>query len=521
MLSANRLTVMMCRLLRMADWSFQAPQRSHAFRQGAVLIVCLIIIESILGSAAHADTTLLGVRFGPGQAKTRVVLDLAGAPEYRVSASGEDKGQIIIDFDNMSSDADGLKGFPGKGHIASYRYGPNGRGQTRLLLELKRTAKVKEVFLIPPSEGVAKHRLVIDFQTASKEAFLKSLPDQVRIVPAARPKPSKPVTNSSGNRALNRSDFGARIKAPSLKPVARRDVIASLAVEATPTSTEQPSTVTRNRSSQPALRPSEARSATREAGPPIDEKSTDSQSLITIVIDPGHGGSHPGAVGPRGTLEKDVNLEAAKELAKMLADKKHYRVVLTRDSDVRVDLARRAEIARRYGADVFLSLHADGNNNKDLRGSSVYTLSEKGAKRSFQEAQDQQDYVINDRDFSQFDPEVGAFMFDVAQSRTRSESTKLANILLQRLGRVAPLVKNAKRTEDLKVLLRPDVPAVLVEMAFISNLDDEKNLRSPAWRKRIMKAVAEGIDQYFAARARADPLKRAGQANVPIGTPSP
>jgi N-acetylmuramoyl-L-alanine amidase len=219
-----------------------------------------------------------------------------------------------------------------------------------------------------------------------------------------------------------------------------------------------------------------------------------------IVIDAGHGGADPGARGPSGVLEKTVTLAAAKQLAALLEAKGQYRIVLTRADDTRLGLEDRSKAARDAKAELFISLHADANDNAKLRGGSVYTLSEAGGERSEREAKAQGDYHVYGENIKEADPQLGGILFDLAQRDTQNASSIFAEKLLKSLDGVTPLLNNSHRTGDLFVLLSPDVPAVLFELAFISNKHDEANLNSPAWRERAMTAVAEAIDTYFEAR---------------------
>ncbi|GAB4522622.1 MAG: N-acetylmuramoyl-L-alanine amidase [Amphiplicatus sp.] len=216
-----------------------------------------------------------------------------------------------------------------------------------------------------------------------------------------------------------------------------------------------------------------------------------------IVIDAGHGGRDPGAIGPNGTHEKTVTLAAALELAKILEGRGRYEVVLTRDRDTKIDLEKRSEMARNAGASLFISLHADAHENQKLRGGSVYTLSEKGSRRSALEARRKGDYHVYSLDLAEFSPDVSSILFAKAQATTRNASADFADVLVAHLDGVTPLLNNSHRTGDLFVLLAPDVPAVLFELAFISNKADEANLVSPTWRRRAMTAVADAIDEYF------------------------
>ncbi|MBB5520166.1 N-acetylmuramoyl-L-alanine amidase family protein [Amphiplicatus metriothermophilus] len=220
-----------------------------------------------------------------------------------------------------------------------------------------------------------------------------------------------------------------------------------------------------------------------------------------IVVDAGHGGSDPGAVGPNGTHEKTVTLAAALELAKILESRGRYEVVLTRDKDTKIGLEKRSELAREAGASLFISLHADAHENSKLRGGSVYTLSEKGSRRSALEARRKGDYHVYSLDLAEFSPDVSSILFAKAQATTRNASSDFADVLVSHLSGVTPLLNNSHRTGDLYVLLAPDVPAVLFELAFISNKADEANLVSPEWRRRAMTSVADAIDDYFARKS--------------------
>ena len=218
-----------------------------------------------------------------------------------------------------------------------------------------------------------------------------------------------------------------------------------------------------------------------------------------IVIDAGHGGGDPGAAGQKGTKESLVTLAAAKSLAEILRASGRYEVVLTRQADKRLAHEERSRLAREAKADLFISLHADAHANAKVRGGSVYTLSEEGTVRSAREAKASGDYVVFDLDIRDEDPQVGGILYNLAQRKTGDESDRFAERLIATLNGVTPMLNNTHRRGNFKVLLAPDVPAVLLELAFISNAQDEANLNSPAWRRRTMTAVAGAIDAYFAS----------------------
>jgi len=391
---------------------------------------------------AHA-AELLNVRFGPNGDATRIVFDLKGASGYAVSGDATGNGRLLVDFTDLTVSPADRNFRKGQGHIARYGFGNGPASTTQAVLELGKTAKIKEVFMLEPKGAVTKHRLVVDLVTADKAAFLASLPNQ----------PFPDLT----------------------------DVIAQATAPEQDTPTLTPPT--------PAPKP-----AFKEQEPRV------------VVIDPGHGGGDPGSQGQSGTLEKTVTMKAALKLAEILKKRGGYDVVLTRNSDndpqikksQRDELARREKLAREAGADLFISLHADAIGQRNVRGASVYTLSKKGSARAATLARSQGDYHVYDLDLQQWgDEAVEKMLLDKAQDTTNTASSKLAEILIEELSDKTPMLNGSHRTGNLRVLLAPDVPAVLLEMAFMSNAKDEANLNSNFWRSRAMGAVADAIDQYF------------------------
>ena len=217
-----------------------------------------------------------------------------------------------------------------------------------------------------------------------------------------------------------------------------------------------------------------------------------------VVIDPGHGGHDPGASGAQG-FEKDVNLAAALALKARLERSPRYRVVLTREDDTYVPLETRVRVAQRAGADLFISLHSDSGPDAGVRGASVYTLSDKASNRAVR-------FVKQDDWFMKAsltgDRGVQDILFDLTQWATKNRSAAFAQTLVTRIDGKAPLLRRSHRDAGFMVLLAPDVPAVLLEMGFVSNPDDEGLLRDPSRRKRLMYAVGDSIDDYFAEETR-------------------
>lgn len=217
----------------------------------------------------------------------------------------------------------------------------------------------------------------------------------------------------------------------------------------------------------------------------------------TIVIDAGHGGHDPGAVGTTGVREKDVVLDAALKLRDALEARGPYRVALTRDADRFVPLEDRVAFARGQNADLFISVHADSHANHEATGASVYTLSERGANRA-QGMMAAQNWDI-DLGAAPRQGVVGDILVDLAQRETTNRSAEFAQTLIPRLGRVAPLLTNTHRNAGFFVLLAPDVPAVLIETGFLSNVTDERRLADPRAREAMAGAMAGAVDAYFAS----------------------
>jgi len=214
-----------------------------------------------------------------------------------------------------------------------------------------------------------------------------------------------------------------------------------------------------------------------------------------IVIDPGHGGYDPGAIGRKGTKEKTITTKSAKELQRQLLATGRYKVIVTRSKDVYLAHEERLRIARAGGADLFISIHADSTGSKTARGASVYTLADRAKNRS-KKIVNTQNWIMDVDLTTQSDP-VGDILVDLAQRKTASQSEQFADVLLSSLTQSTTLIGNSHRRAGYFVLLAPDVPAVLLEMGFLSNPQDEKLLNSSAHRKKVLRSVTRAINTYF------------------------
>ncbi len=213
-----------------------------------------------------------------------------------------------------------------------------------------------------------------------------------------------------------------------------------------------------------------------------------------VMLDPGHGGRDPGAIGARGTYEKDVTLDIAKEIARLLGRERGVSVGLTRDGDVGLALAERVALARDARADLFISIHADSAPNPRARGLSAYTLSDR-ASDEFAAAIAKQENLADVLGVGTHDlnPAVQAFLVDLAADRTRKGAVEAKQQLVKGAGRDLTLLENPMRYADFAVLRAPDVPSVLVETGFLSNKEDERLLRDPAARRRIAAVLAREL----------------------------
>jgi len=219
-----------------------------------------------------------------------------------------------------------------------------------------------------------------------------------------------------------------------------------------------------------------------------------------IVLDAGHGGIDPGTHGPSGMLEKTVVLAVAQKLRDLLEATGRYTVLLTRDSDVFIPLRGRVDIARAAKADLLLSLHIDSHEDHSISGASVYTLSEDASDREaavLAEKENMSDAIAG-VDLSAEDSPVASILIDLAQRDTMNRSVRFAETMLSSLhGSTAILPSKPHRSAGFAVLKAPDVPAALVELGYITNQADEREMATEAWRLRVAEALATAIDRHF------------------------
>lgn len=235
--------------------------------------------------------------------------------------------------------------------------------------------------------------------------------------------------------------------------------------------------------------------------PPVPPAGLGARPLV--MLDAGHGGKDPGAIGVAGTYEKHVALAAAEELKRQLEAGGRYRVVLSRARDVFIPLEGRVALAQKHDAALFVSMHADAMVDHEVRGASVYTLSD--------DASDAQTAALAQREnssdrfagpeFEATSPEVARILASLVRQETRLNSARMARSVVAAIGRELPLLPNPSRHAGFVVLKAPDIPSVLLEMGFISNPEDEAALRREEHRAVVAAAMHRAIDAYFAQTA--------------------
>lgn len=398
--------------------------------------------------------TLLGVRVWPATDYTRITLEHDAPLSFSHFMVNEAPPRLVVDIEGIELTPK-LKELVSRvdandPYIALMRLGQNRPRVVRLVIELKEAIE-PQVFALKPV-GPYQHRLVLDLRPLNPPDPLLAFLRQIEENPGAAP------------------------------------VIATAPPPLEPVST---SSNEKNNSSS---------------------TSSASSRLITIAIDPGHGGEDPGAVGKRGTQEKDVTLAVARRLASLISSEPGMRAMLTRDGDFFVPLATRVAKARRVQADLFVSIHADAWVKPDARGSSVFALSERGATSSaaaMMARRENDADLIGGVNIGQHDVQLARVLLDLSTTAQINDSLRLGASVLRELEHVNHLHKPRVEQAGFAVLKAPDIPSILIETAFISNPEEERRLKDEAYQNNMAQAVLKGIKRHFAANPPA--------ARAPLG----
>ena len=354
---------------------------------------------------------------------------------------------------------------------------------TRITLEHDQPMRFSHMLVKEP------YRLVVDLEDVELNSVLSSLPGKIadsdpyiKLIRAARNRPGvvRLVIELKGE--VNPQVF-------TLKPIG--DYGHRLVLDLYPLDEADPLI---------ALLKSEAKRPTPPELPRKDDRAEVSR-LVTVVIDPGHGGEDPGAIGRGGNHEKNVTLSIARRLKARMDGEPAMRSMLTRDGDYFIPLLQRVHKARRVNADLFVSIHADAFVKPTARGSSVFVLSESGASSSAARWLAQKENsadLIGGASHAVKDPHLARTLLDLSQTATINDSLKLGKDVLGELGRVNTLHKAYVEQAGFAVLKAPDIPSILVETAFISNPEEEARLADDGYQDQMAEAILRGIKRYFA-----------------------
>ncbi len=412
-------------------------------------LLCLIAFACIgYAATALAEVQIAAARVWPATDYTRITLE-APQPIRHQMLSLKNPERLVVDLENVALNAT-LNGLAEKigandPYVKSVRVGQFKPGIVRLVFDLKSEVK-PQAFSLAPVAGYG-HRLALDiYPLEPPDPLMAMLDNRERQPDAAAAPMAPPVTEAR--------------PAPD-KPAAR----AEKSARAEP------------------RRPGAAR-------------------MITIAIDPGHGGEDPGARGRNGTWEKNVTLAISRKLKERIEQEPNMRALLMRDGDYFMALGARVVKARRANADLFVSVHADAFTKPDARGSSVFALSERGATSAaanWLARKENEADLIGGVNLDVPDPYLKQTLLDLSQTATINDSLRLAKAVLGEVGGINKLHKNNVEQAGFAVLKSPDIPSILVETAFITNPDEERRLNNEAYQRKMAEAIFAGIKRYFAA----------------------
>ncbi len=414
-----------------------------------------LTVSPLSQAATNRNPSILAVRVWPAPDYTRVTIEHSAPLKYS-HFTVKDPERLVVDLEGVELtsvlESLGKKVAPDDPNIKLLRAGRYKPGVVRLVMELKNEVE-PQVFELAPV-GNYGHRLVLDVYPLTPPDPLLSLLDSKDWRPA-------PVDSRSSVTADIQPNTGLDVK-PERK-------VEKLAEQKPATQKRQGKAV-------------------------IDR-------LVTITLDPGHGGEDPGAVGHGGSFEKHVTLAVAKRLRAKIEAEPNMRVALTRDSDFFVPLGARVQKARRIQSDLFVSIHADAFVRPDANGSSVFVLSESGASSSaarYLAQKENASDLIGGVNIDVKDPVLARTLLDLSQTATISDSLKLGKAVLGEIGGINRLHKASVEQAGFAVLKAPDIPSILIETAFISNPEEEKRLNDDAYQDKMAEAILSGIKKYLA-----------------------
>ncbi len=450
-------------------------------KRGALVAVLGWLALVTLGGAAFAQAALpdvLAARVSTTSERARLIVDLSDTTQFAM-VSLADPDRIAVDIKAASVKIGTAPQVAGAGIVGSFTISMADTGRARAELVLAQPAVVQQAYVLEKS-GDQPARLVVDLIGTSELDFK-----------------AHAAADLANSIARTSPDLGAASGA-SPAPDSQASETTT-----TPASSEPPAPdVAESEASQPPV----ASSASPPATPPAQvakakgaANAPPSVSKPLIVLDPGHGGIDNGASAPNGDHEKNITLAFALQLRDALVQSGQFDVALTRDDDTYLTLNDRVTVARQNKADLLISLHADTFQAPDVRGASIYTRDETATDildKVLADGENRADIVAG---YVQppAPPAVVDILVELMRRQARQRAYLAAEDIVKAMEPSVALRRFPVRQADFFVLQAPDVPSMLIELGFLSNTDDIKNLEDPDWRTKMVAAIAQGVESYF------------------------
>ncbi|CAD6510706.1 N-acetylmuramoyl-L-alanine amidase AmiC [Paraburkholderia hiiakae] len=489
-------------------------RRRQILKAGASTLVLGLAVPRLAWA-----TSVVGVRVWPARDYTRVTIE-SDQPLQNAQQLLQGPDRLVVDLTGLDLD-DALKNLvskitPNDPQIQAVRVGQYQPHVVRMVFDLKGSVK-PQVFALQPV-GSYKYRLVFDLypavapdplmdllaQTERKQQQLdahQTMKDSAQpATPPTLAGPNTPPAHDNSDAFFERYAQNDALGSPSApRPTPPAPPAAVVPRPGKPAVPKPP--VVAQRNNDDGDNPSASADDNYGFTAPKSTKGGTTR-LLTVAIDPGHGGEDPGAIGSAGTYEKHVALDIAKKLRAKIDAQPNMRAMMTRDADFFVPLNVRVQKARRVGADLFVSIHADAFTTPEARGSSVFALSEHGATSAaarWMANKENSSDQIGGISVQTADAAVNRALFDMSTTAQIRDSLRYGGFVLNEVGDINKLHKGSVEQAGFAVLKAPDIPSILVETAFISNPEEETKLNDDAYRDKMANAILKGIKRYFAA----------------------
>ncbi len=514
------------------------------FQRWICLLVCLFCLLPLNNTAAATQGAgITATHIGSIEHATRITLE-SGRPIAYTLSMLSNPSRVVVDLEHIPLN-DAIKSLPGKinpadPHIERIRYGRFQPHVIRVVLDIKADV-VPRTSAVDAKNG-RSYQLILDIHRPDKAVAITNAPRHPPKVPPAaarttvsetdaldhlvatlmnpqpaaqpplpqKPSPSRPQQQQSEQSPqIQQAPQQIQQAQKTHQPQPPQQVVQQAQQQTK--QARQTQQVQQAQSAAPQVIAQDspksyaAAQLRKPAQQPRQSQSRAEKRIITIAIDPGHGGHDPGAIAKngRGTKEKDITLAISRKLKAIIDKEPNMRAVLTRTGDYSLDLHQRQAIARKHKADLFVSVHADGSEKVHPSGSSVYTLSENGATSTTanwlaKQANHSHNHLVGGVDIASKPGDMREIILDLSMSATINDSVRLAEFVLREIGQINRLHKKTVEQAGFAVLKSPDIPSILVETAFITNPNEEKKLIDKTYQNKMANAIFSGIRNYFA-----------------------